>query len=221
MASETHTAPEKHALEPAERLAEILFGLIMVLTFTGSISVATADRAEVKAVLIGAIGCNVAWGLIDAIMFLMASLHAQGADIQTLRSVREAPTEQHAHAVIRRALPRVVSDELHPEFLERIRRRIAAMPEATSRPRLTAHDLRGALAVALVVIGSTFPVIVPFIFMDDLPTAMRVSNAIAVGMLALIGYAYGRASGLSAWLTSATMVILGVVLVAITIALGG
>lgn len=212
---------ERRALEPAERLAEILFGLIMVLTFTGSISVATADRAEVKAVLIGAIGCNIAWGLIDAIMFLMASLRVRGADIQTLRAVREAQSAHHAHAVIRRALPRVVSDELHPEFLERLRRRINAMPEAGARPRLTAHDLRGAVAVCLVVIASTFPVIVPFIFMNDLQLAMRVSNAIAVAMLALIGFAYGRATGLSAWLTSATMVILGLVLVAITIALGG
>ena len=44
----------------------------MVLTFTGSLSVATADRAETRAMLIGAIGCNIAWGLIDAIMYLMA-----------------------------------------------------------------------------------------------------------------------------------------------------
>jgi hypothetical protein len=32
----------KHVLEPNERIAEVLFGLIMVLTFTGSLSVAEA-----------------------------------------------------------------------------------------------------------------------------------------------------------------------------------
>jgi hypothetical protein len=33
----------------------------MVLTFTGSLSVADAGRADVRAMLIGALGCNLAW----------------------------------------------------------------------------------------------------------------------------------------------------------------
>ena len=32
----------KRVLEPIERIAEVLFGIIMVLTFTGSLSVAEA-----------------------------------------------------------------------------------------------------------------------------------------------------------------------------------
>jgi hypothetical protein len=38
-------------LEPIDRTSEVLFGLIMVLTFTGSLSVAQARR---RAMLIGA-----------------------------------------------------------------------------------------------------------------------------------------------------------------------
>ncbi len=34
----------KRVLEPNERISEVLFGLIMVLTFTGSLSVAEAAR---------------------------------------------------------------------------------------------------------------------------------------------------------------------------------
>jgi len=51
----------KRALEPSERIAEVLFGLIMVLTFTGSLSIAEAGRDDIRAMLIGALGCNVAW----------------------------------------------------------------------------------------------------------------------------------------------------------------
>ena len=123
--------------------------------------------------------------------------------------------------MIRENVPPVVSDELHPELLDRIHRRIVSMPLATARPQLNRDDLRGALAVFLIVVMSTVPVILPFIFMHDVPVAMRISNAIAVAMLALIGFAYGRASGLSPWWMSASMVLLGSVLVGLTIALGG
>ncbi len=61
-----------HILDPSERVAEILFGLIMALTMSGTISVATADRFEIRTMLIGVLGCNLACGLIDGGMYLMA-----------------------------------------------------------------------------------------------------------------------------------------------------
>jgi hypothetical protein len=212
---------QERVLDPVERLSEVLFGLIMVLTFTGSFSVATADRAETRAMLIGAIGCNIAWGLIDGIMYLMHSLNRRGVERQTILTIRTARTREHAHAVIRENVPQPVADELHPDLLDRIRTRIAEMPVAGRKPRLAGDDFRGAIAVFLIVVASTLPVIVPFVFMQDLSAAMRISNVIAVAMLAVIGFAYGRASGLSPWWTSTSMVLIGGVLVAITIALGG
>jgi hypothetical protein len=61
-----------------ERVSEILFGLIMVLTFTCSFSVIHAGREEVREMLIGALGCNLAWGIIDAFFCLMSRLSEQG-----------------------------------------------------------------------------------------------------------------------------------------------
>ena len=46
MADET-VNPTSRVLEPIERVSEVLFGLIMVLTFTGSLSVADAGRDDV------------------------------------------------------------------------------------------------------------------------------------------------------------------------------
>ena len=89
MAGEIVTT-RKRILEPVERLSEILFGLIMALTFTGSLSVATAERADVRELLVGAIGCNVAWGLIDGIMYLMGCLNDRGLLLRTLWNVRTA-----------------------------------------------------------------------------------------------------------------------------------
>lgn len=209
------------ALEPGERLAEILFGLIMVLTFTGSLSVATADKVEVRVMLIAALGCNIAWGLIDAIMFIMSRLNDRGGDRKIVLAVKRARTVAEAHDLIRRNLPPMVSGELTHEAIERVRARIAGLPLTSAAPPITREDLRGALGVFLIVVASTIPVILPFVFMSDINSAMRVSNLIAVAMLAFIGHAYGRASGFSPWWTAGIMVLLGSVLVALTIALGG
>ena len=45
-------------LDPVDRISEVLFGLIMAVTIVGSLSVATAGRGEVRAVVAAALGCN-------------------------------------------------------------------------------------------------------------------------------------------------------------------
>ncbi len=69
MSNETAKS-SKRVLDPVERVSEVLFGLIMVLTFTGSLSVAKAGRDDIRTMLIGALGCNIAWGIIDGVLYL-------------------------------------------------------------------------------------------------------------------------------------------------------
>jgi VIT1/CCC1 family predicted Fe2+/Mn2+ transporter len=86
---------------------------------------------------------------------------------------------------------------------------------------LQKSDWRGALAVFLWVFVTTLPVALPFVFMDDVTWAMRVSNVIAIVLLFLTGYAFGRCAAYNPWRTGLAMVVLGVVLVVVTIMLGG
>ena len=65
-------------LEPVERISEILFGLIMALTITGAVGVATADHFQIRTMLFAALGCNLAWGIIDGGMYLMARIGERG-----------------------------------------------------------------------------------------------------------------------------------------------
>lgn len=208
-------------LEPNERIAEVLFGLIMVLTFTGSLSVADAGRDDVRAMLIGALGCNLAWGIIDGLFYLMGCLSEQGRGIRSLRALRKAASPDEAHRVIADALPPMVAATLGPADYESMRQKLVQLPGPPSRPRLGKDEWLGALAVFLWVFLITFPVTIPFIFLDSLGRAMRLSNAIAIVLLFLTGYAFGRVAEYRPWLTGLAMVVLGSVLVAITIALGG
>jgi len=208
-------------LEPGERIAEVLFGLIMVLSFTGSLSVAEAGREDVRTMLIGALGCNIAWGIIDGILYLMDCLSEQGRDIRALQGARNAAVPAEAHRIIAEALPPLVAATLGPAEYETVRQKLVLLPAPPSRPWLSKADWLGGLAVFLWVFVTTFPVAIPFIFMRDVGLAMRVSNGIAVALLVVAGYAFGRITNYHPWLTGLAMVVLGGALVAATIALGG
>jgi hypothetical protein len=202
-------------------MAEVLFGLIMVLTFTGSLSVAEAGRDDVRAMLIGALGCNLAWGLIDAILYLMGCLAERSRRLMTFRAVRAADNPERARAVLADALPPAIASIVEPGELEAMRERLVRLPEPPARARTTKEDWRGAAGVFLLVFLSTFPVVIPFIIMRNAMPAMRVSNAIAVAMLFITGFAYGRLTGYRPVGMGVSMVALGLALVGITIALGG
>ncbi len=210
----------KRVLDPVVRVSEVLFGLIMVLTFTGSLSVAQAGRDDIRTMLIGALGCNIAWGVIDGVLYLMASLADRNRDLRAIRNVRNAADPQKAQGLIADALPSIFATVLQPAELEAMRLRLIQLPEP-GRGRLGKSDWWGGLGVFLIVFLSTFPVVVPFIFMHSAQPALRVSNAIAIVMLFWTGCAFGRLTGWHPWIMGAVMVILGSILVGITMALGG
>ena len=60
-------AVREPVLSPVDRVSEMLFGLFMALTFVGAVSVADSGDAQVRTLLIAALGCNLAWGLVDAL----------------------------------------------------------------------------------------------------------------------------------------------------------
>src|SRR5204862_283636 len=102
-----------------------------------------------------------------------------------------------------------------------LRDRLVRLPEPPPRPRLSRREWLGALSVFAWVFVSTLPVALPFIFIHDVARAMRLSDGIAMTMLFVAGFAFGRITGMRAWLTGLVMVALGGALVALTMALGG
>src|SRR5215475_9450030 len=115
-------------LEPVERLSEILFGLIMALTITGAVSVATADRLAIRTMLLAALGCNIAWGIIDAGLYLMARIGERGRNALSVRTVRETANREDAHRLIVDELPPLIAPALQPAQLDLIRERINTIP---------------------------------------------------------------------------------------------
>jgi hypothetical protein len=212
---------EGRLLDPIDRTSEILFGLFMVLTFTGTLSVATAGREDVKLMLIAAIGCNTAWGFVDGVMFVLRNLVVRARDATFATAIRAARRNEDAHHLIASQIGPMAAG-LDATGLERVRRWIVDQPPPVAgRVVLTARDLRSAVGVFLLVFASTFPVVLPFLFTADLRLAMRLSAAIAIVMMFLSGYRWGRYGGLSPWRSGIALVLLGVLVEAVVIALGG
>ena len=207
-------------LEPMDTISEILFGFIMALTFTLTLGVVTADRIQVRTMLLAALGCNLAWGIIDASVFLMTRFNQRGRNAVQLRAVRAAADIADAHRIIAGALPPVLGAALPPDQLELIRQRLLQLPEP-EHPRLTKRDGLGAIWICLLSFLSTFPIVIPFILISDARLALRLSNAVAIGMLFVCGYALGRCAGFRPWATGLSMVAVGAALVGVAIALGG
>lgn len=213
--------PRERVLDPVERISEVLFALIMVLTFTCSFSVADAGREEVRTMLLGALGCNLAWGIIDAVFYLMACFGERGRAMLTLGALRQASSPAQAHRIITQALPPVLVSVLSNSDVEALRERLSHVRAVPYRPGLEQREWLGAIAVFLIVVLSTFPVIIPFVLIVNARIALRVSNCVAVCMLFLAGYAFGRYVGHRPWKMAGTMVFLGIALVVATISLGG
>jgi VIT1/CCC1 family predicted Fe2+/Mn2+ transporter len=199
----------------------MLFGLFMALTFVGAVSVATSGREEIRTMLATAIGCNLAWGLVDAVMYLVRTIATRGRLVTLVVSVRAAPDAETGRRLIESSLNRDVGKFISTADIEAMRASIVATPSAPERPALDREDLLASLAIFLIVVAATFPVVLPFVFIGDVGTAKIVSRIIALAMLFLGGLALGRFAGYGSWKAGIAMVVLGAALVLAIMGLGG
>jgi hypothetical protein len=202
-----------------DRISEVLFGLIMALTFTCTLGVATASDIQVRTMLLAALGCNLAWGIIDGGVYLLARLN-RGRAILSWRALRSAANAGAGQRIVAEALPPLVARALVPAQLEAIRQQLYQLPEP-ERPRLARRDWLGALGICLLSFLSTFPIVVPFLLLGDARLALRWSNAVAIAMLFACGFMFGRCAGFHPMAMGLSMVVLGGALVGVAIALGG
>ncbi len=217
-----HMMDEKHdrLLDPIDRISEILFGLIMAVTIVGSISIATAGHEDMRSITIAALGCNLAWGLVDAVMYLIRTATERSRNGVLLKRIVSADIDT-AHRMIVETLPEHVVAITGPDEIEGMRRRLLSL-EVDGRAILRARDYLEAVGIFLLVVIATFPVVLPFIFMSDAARALRVSQAVTLGMLFVAGHSLGRHAGHARPLrTGVLMAVFGVVLIAAVKALGG
>jgi hypothetical protein len=208
-------------LSPVDRVSEFLFGLFMALTFIGAVSAATAGREEIRTLFITAFGCNLAWGLVDAVMYLVRTITERGRKLTLMQAVRGAPDAETGRRLVASSLSTVAAGLVTDTEVEAVRGRIVALPSLPDRPTLGRDDALAAVGIFLIVVAATFPVVIPFIVIADVDTAKMASRILSLVMLFLGGLALGRYAGYGSLRTGFVMAGLGAALVVAVVALGG
>jgi VIT1/CCC1 family predicted Fe2+/Mn2+ transporter len=211
-------------LSADERLGELAFGLIMTLSFTLGTSVLNGTTEDAWSALFAAtLGCNVAWGVIDGVFLILGRLFERGRLARLAHAIANARDEGTAVDVVAGELDPMLASissdarrlALYRDIVERLR--------STQRhvPSVTHEDFVAALATFTLVFMASLPVALPYLLIEDPWIALRVSNALLIGVLFYVGYRWGAYTSFNPWRAAVAVTSIGVVLVAIAIALGG
>ncbi len=210
----------QRVLEPVDRITEVIFGLLMAMTFIGSLSVATSGREEARTMLIAALGCNLAWGLADAVIFLMRTWTERTRSRTLMERLQGGTDSPSGQRLIAAELPPRIAMAAGAEGLEMLRLRLLDA-SAPVKARIGWEDVKGALATFLLVVLATFPLVIPFLLIGQTGPAIRASNAVALAMLFISGWMLARYSGGSPWAGGLALAVVGTALLFAIIALGG
>ena len=212
-------------LDPGTRMGEILFGLIMTLTFTlGAGIIIEEEGAEgVRALLLATIGCNIAWGIIDGVFYVLGQVFERGRLRRVGSRLRGAASDAEAYRMVAAEFDEQIEpftdeslrERLYRSIVERVRT-VPPMPNPVRR-----EDLMGGLAAGWLVFACSFPAVLPFLVMDEPHLALRVSNAILLALLYYVGWRMARHTLAKPWIAGATFFVVGLLLVLIAIPLGG
>jgi len=211
-------------LAPGERLGELLFGLIMTLTFTigAGVWIGTAEGASTS-LLYATVGCNVAWGIIDGALLVFGRIFDRGRLTRLGDAIAGAADEQRALDIVAGELDETLAPISSEERRVALYRDVVSHVRASRRkpPSLTWADARAAVAVFCLVFFASLPAALPYLVIKDPWIALRASNALLIGILFWVGYRWASYTSFHPLKFGLTLTVLGIVLVLLAIPLGG
>ena len=209
-------------LRPDDRFAELICGLVMLLTFTAAGDLFGATGNEL---MIGATGCALAWGVIDGVTLILNSMFHRGWRANLVSELRGASADagiQRLRKEFDEQLTPVVPTDARNELYASI---MSNLPERVDdQPIFTTQMLYAGLGLVAIEGVCSLLVIIPILALESDATAIIVSNTLLVSALFIIGY---RRAALAGWkkrrsfaVGLATMSV-GLVLVVVAILMGG
>src|SRR5262245_11202606 len=212
-------------LDPGETLGEVLGGFIMTLTFTLGARLLTADgQLDARDLVVAIVGCNVAWGVIDATLFVLNNLFYRSRRVHFFRELKSLRNEAEALAAVGEEFgldeePVNVRSEdravLHQYLLAMS---VRATP---AKVGLRQRDFVSAFIVFGLVSATAVPGVIPLLLLADSNLALHVSNWLLILLLFVVGCWWGRYTDAPPWRVGLTAMLLGIFMVLVAVALGG
>jgi len=159
--------------------------------------------------------------LVDAIMYLMNIAIERGHAITVIKKIHTSKTSDEAGRILKDEIQPGIAGLMTDRELGELSNRLKNIPEPTIRQLITSSDLWAGAQIFMLVFLCTFPVAIPFGIFDHLEVAMRASNGVALFLLFIGGFVLARYAGFRPGITAIVYTLIGVALVALTMALGG
>jgi hypothetical protein len=209
-------------LDPIDIAAELLTGTILALSLTlgGSLIVGEGPDAARK-MLLGVLGCNVAWGIIDGTTCLMSRMYELRRKARLHAAVHASVAGEDATAIVADELNEELAGFASPMELTQFYRHVAAhlshlVPEPV---RMAKEDFYRALITFGLMCATTLPAVLPFLLVRDLRIALRVANLLLLMVLFFTGYRWGRITRSRPWIFGLAVLLIGRVLVGVAMLL--
>jgi hypothetical protein len=151
----------------------------MVLTVTLTAGLAVAEgRRGVRQLLLAAIGSCVAWGIIDATMYIMNCMLIRRGRIRLVEAVQHAADTKAALVLIQHGIEPELQKLLPPEEAEAFDKSVLKHITGAhiAKKILTKGDFYGALGCFWLVFVSCLPAAIPFLIFHQPQVALRVSK---------------------------------------------
>ena len=211
-------------VDPVDRLAEVIYALLIILTFTLATK-AINTNADARMLMLAAFGCNIAWGMIDGVMYVLTSVFERGRLYRFATLMRQSPDPGAAMTAIADELDETLAPLATEEERKQLYANMVHMltdEHVPPRPGATREDLLGAVAIFAIVVLASLPPILPFLlFPGDALMALRLSNFVTIAMLFIVGSSWGRYTGASRLKSGLGLMLVGIIVVGIAIPLGG
>jgi hypothetical protein len=212
------------ALDPADALAEMTCGLVMVLTIlcTAGWYVEGSDNPR-RTLALSAFGCCLAWGIIDGFLYVASAVYSRGRRGRLVRSVQSSDRTE-AVAFVRGRVDEATGNLLSPESSTAVAEELVDVAAGVDPPeRITTK--RGdfppvAGAVVLNVSATVLPGIA-ILLVSDWRDALALAKALVVGMMFVTGFLWGRTTRFGGWRSGSAMLVFGVTMVGIALLFGG
>jgi hypothetical protein len=219
-------------LDPIDRIVEAVYSVLIVLTFTlaarSFLAQTTAGLPDPDSAIMqlfwAALGCALAWGMIDGAMYVLTCAFERGQDRRLYQIVRNAADEDEGAALLAaesdNPLSSIVGESELRSFYGQLYQRLRTAPPPSVG--FEKADFAGALGILLVAVGAALPLLLPLVILPGSEEfRVRVSNMIAFAMLFLMGYRWGVYAGGKPWRTGLLLMVLGVAMMIVAIPLGG
>jgi hypothetical protein len=212
------------ALDPADALAEMTCGLVMVLTIlcTAGWYVEGADEPR-KALAFSAFGCCLAWGIIDGFLYVASAVYERGRRGRLIRSV-QASDRAVAVDFVRGRLDEATGDLLSPQTATAAAEElvdVAAHVDPPTRITTTRGDFPPVVGAMVLNVSATILPGIAILLVEDWRDALATAKALVVVMLFLTGFLWGRTTRFGAWRSGLAMLVFGLAMVAVAVLFGG